>query len=139
MTSLVGRSLFRFLLKFEIGSRERVGPCWPWRASRTSAGYGQFRHNGRPQLAHRLAYETFVGPIPEGMTIDHLCRNRVCVNPFHMEIVTLAENSRRGAVRERCKNGHLLAESAYIYPDGTRECHPCKIARCRDWRARAAA
>ena len=69
--------------------------CWPWLAA-IQSGYGYIRQNGRPRLAHRVAYEHLVGPIPEGLDIDHLCRNRRCCNPLHMEPVTRSENVKRG-------------------------------------------
>jgi hypothetical protein len=70
--------------------------CWEWQGhvSRTT-GYGQAGHNCRVTTVHRLAYEVFVGPIPEGLHIDHLCRNRRCIKPAHLEAVTQAENNRR--------------------------------------------
>lgn len=69
--------------------------CWFWNGS-LNGGYGRSNINGKQQYAHRLSYEAFVGPIPEGMYLDHLCRNRSCINPEHLEIVTHAENIRRG-------------------------------------------
>lgn len=70
-----------------------LGPCWTWAGKRTSQGYGSF---GTDQtLAHRYAYEDMVAEIPEDLTIDHLCRVRLCVNPSHLEPVTRAENTRR--------------------------------------------
>lgn len=109
--------------------------CWHWRASRTSDGYGQFmiRHN-RIVLAHRLAYELMIGPIPTGLTIDHLCRNRVCVNPSHLEPVTVKENILRGvgsafainAAKTHCPQGH-----AYT-PENTRLVEKKRMhRRCR--------
>ena len=67
--------------------------CWEWRAFIRPNGYGQFNKN---EYAHRVSYEEFVGPIPEGLVIDHLCRNRSCINPEHLEPVTQHENLLRG-------------------------------------------
>ena len=68
--------------------------CWDWLGGKSN-GYGRFWVEGRLVQAHRWAYETMVGPIPEGLTLDHLCRVRYCVNPSHLEPVTLGENIRR--------------------------------------------
>lgn len=69
--------------------------CWNWKGRPNSRGYGRINFVGKRVFAHRAMYETLVGPIPEGLTIDHLCRNKLCVNPAHMEPVTAAENTRR--------------------------------------------
>jgi hypothetical protein len=77
---------------------DKSGECWLWQAGKC-AGYGRFFVPGsRPVPAHRWAYEALVGPIPDGLVIDHLCRNPACVNPAHMEPVTIVENVRRGSL-----------------------------------------
>ncbi len=122
--------------------------CWPWLAGLVGSGYGTVGNKG---LAHRVAYEMIVGPIPEGLTIDHLCRNRRCVNPLHMEVVTRAENGRRGepnranrgtgggvrmSARTACKNGHEYVAGSYRMKGNTRICLPCARARRREFRER---
>lgn len=95
---------------------------------------------------HRAFYEWFVGPIPEGFQLDHLCRRAACVNPGHLEAVTQRENVARGmspgakAVRtNRCHQGHDLTEVAYFRPDGRgRQCRECKRERDREYRERKA-
>lgn len=79
---------------------EKTDGCWTWKGA-TSKGYGVARHVGRSRLAHRVAYEWLVGPIPDGLTLDHLCDNPPCVNPAHLEPVTNAENIRRAWARKR--------------------------------------
>lgn len=76
-------------------ARVEIGVCWTWIGS-TDRGYGVFGAQGRYFRAHRWAWEALVGPIPEGLHLDHLCRNPSCVNPDHLEPVTQAENIRRG-------------------------------------------
>jgi len=75
--------------------------CWVWTAALTDCGYGVINRGGRTHKAHRFIYEQVVGPIPEGMTLDHLCLNHACVNPTHLEPVTRSENSRRQWQRVR--------------------------------------
>jgi hypothetical protein len=71
--------------------------CWEWTGAMSRAtGYGKATMNGRSDGAHRIMYELIVGPIPTGLDLDHLCRNRICVNPAHLEPVTRSENVRRG-------------------------------------------
>lgn len=85
----------RFLSKVD----KRADGCWHWTAALMPNGYGYFRVSTprrRMVYAHRAAYELLVGPIPDGMVIDHLCRNKSCVNPEHLEVVTQGENVRRG-------------------------------------------
>lgn len=107
-----------------------VGDCWEWQGNVSTDGYGRVEIDGRAWLVHRLFYEALVGPIPDGLQIDHLCRNRSCVNPDHLEPVTMQENIRRGAPgawerrqrRTHCKKGHR-----YDGHDGVkRYCSVCR-------------
>jgi len=111
--------------------------CWSWVGS-TRSGYGVFSIGGkhrRTMAAHRLVYELLVGPIPEGLQIDHLCRNRGCVRPSHLEPVTAAENVRRAILagsrdKPACKWGHPFnAENTYWHPNGQRGCRACARER----------
>jgi hypothetical protein len=148
-----GDTWTRFLAKVDQAGpiprlRPELGPCWLWTASLKPNGYGAFRHQGRMQRAHRVAYELLVGPIPVGLQLDHLCRTLRCVNPAHLEPVTGSVNIRRGtsvaALRARqthCKHGHPFDETnTYLYPNGVRECRTCrtKARRARTQRGKAA-
>ncbi len=83
-----------------------LGECWIWVARLNRNGYGRLHEEGSERMAHRLSYEAHVGPIPEGLLLDHLCRVRCCVNPRHLEPVTHSENTLRGQAllfgRDRC-------------------------------------
>lgn len=81
--------------RFEAKTAKQPAGCWIWQGRPAVTGYGVMSVNDVVQLAHRLSYELYVGPIPAGLTIDHLCRVRLCVNPSHLEVVTRAENTRR--------------------------------------------
>lgn len=113
--------------------------CWEWTGS-LSGGYGMFTPTGRNVdqcPAHRVVYELLVGPIPEGLVLDHLCRLPRCVNPEHLEPVTFQENVLRGigptavnAAKTECINGHpFTPENTYAWPGRGRHCRPCAIAR----------
>lgn len=114
------------------------GDCWVWTAAKAS-GYGRFNTGGnRLVLAHRYAYEGMVTAVPEGLDLDHLCRNRACVNPYHLDPVTRSVNLSRGAGprqkrawsadRTHCGRGHeLTAENTYSPPGrGGRYCRQCQ-------------
>ena len=95
-----GTEAHRLLLQ-RLSDKFTIDPdgCWRWQRTGTKKGYGQFTmpKQGKPmKLAHRVLYELMVGPISEGMIIDHLCRNHACVNPGHLEVVTQQQNVKRG-------------------------------------------
>lgn len=106
--------------------------CWEW--LRVHDRYGKVTVQGRTTLAHRAVWELLVGPIPEGLFIDHLCRNTRCVNPDHLEPVTPTENAHRGNGYRvgwtHCIRGHIWSDSnTYINPNGSRECRSCRALR----------
>ena len=126
----------RFIEKVEI-VEESAGGCWLWRGWTNTNGYGLFHNGMRDVMAHRWAYELYVGPIPEGLQLDHLCRVHNCVNPEHLEAVTCQTNILRGnspqAINSRkthCLRGHPFAgKNLYVAPNGWRQCRACKQIR----------
>lgn len=122
-----------------------AGPdeCWEWTGCRLPRGYGQFNAEvdgeWRKVYAHRWSYEHHVGPIPEGMTIDHQCGNPPCVNPRHLKVATQVDNTMRGsspaaqnARKTHCVNGHEFApENTYVWTNGHRTCKACNRERKR--------
>lgn len=117
--------------------------CWIWTAATNSRGYGCVQIDGKRHLAHRIAYATLVGPVPDGLTIDHLCRRQLCINPAHLEPVTVAENLRRKPVREFCPHGHPMSGDnlrTYTRKNGIRQrqCRTCQRAAVRASDARRA-
>lgn len=127
----------RFWAKVDKGESDE---CWEWTAYRLWNGYGRFGYrHGDVRYAHRVAYELAVGPIPDGLDIDHLCRNRACVNPAHLEPVTRSVNLRRGdtivaerAAKTHCPRGHEYTEANTIRSkQGWRSCRECNNARQR--------
>jgi hypothetical protein len=106
--------------------------CWQWKGGVTSRGYGEIKVPKRTPV-HRYAYELLVGPIPDGLHLDHLCRNTACVNPDHLEPVTCRENVLRGlrGLREtQCRHGHELTRDTVYYNRETNRlaCLTCKRA-----------
>jgi hypothetical protein len=85
--------------------------CWEWGGATTKGGYGHMRVGDKHPRTHRLAYELLVGPIPDGLEVDHLCGNRLCANPAHLEPVTRTENLRR--TKAHLKQDHHVNESAF--------------------------
>jgi len=115
--------------------------CWIWTGAKSSNGYGNYWNRG----AHRVVYELLVGEIPENMQLDHLCRNRDCVNPEHLEPVTARENLLRGigvaavnAKKTECKRGHQFTDKNTYVWNNRRICRECQKAREVTYRRRIA-
>lgn len=147
----VGRTVRPAIERFQASvSVDPETGCWPWQAGITSEGYARFFERNAPgghQHAHRFAYRHFVGPIPDGMTVDHVCHtndpsckggttclHRRCVNPEHLELATRGDNARRGRhfLRERthCKHGHEYTdENTSRDHKGARVCLACRRGR----------
>src|SRR3990167_7138031 len=114
--------------------------CWLWLGAHTSGGYSEVWWEGKVKYVHRIVYELLIGPLPPGLLSDHLCRNRGCVNPSHIEFVTNKENINRGnwkgtGRRRFCSRGHDLDILANITARG-RSCRICKNMRAKVGRRR---
>lgn len=112
----------------------RIAPasgCWIWTGARQSRGYGCTSIAGKRALVHRVAYQALVGPIPDDLQIDHLCRVKACCNPAHLEPVTgLVNRQRAAALVTECRHGHpFTPENTYRTPRGARECRTCRSAQ----------
>lgn len=130
MTSLRERLLAKAVINWETG-------CWEWTANIDPRGYGRFKVGGRKAKAYRVSYELAYGPIPEDLTIDHLCRVRHCINPAHLEAVPMIINTLRGtgptainAAKTHCVRGHeFTPENTYRASNGRggygRGCRAC--------------
>lgn len=138
-TLLTPTTFARFIAKVD-----KSDACWLWRAATRGGGYGAFWLNGRHVPAHRFAYEALIGPVPDGLHLDHLCRNRSCVNPDHLEPVTCQENLLRSPVtfqgtnarKTHCDHGHeFTPENTYEYRGG-RKCRACMRRITKEYRGR---
>jgi len=144
----------RTLARFTRKVKEQPSGCWHLDGRVRKDGYSDFTLLGKHQLGHRVAYEHFVGPVPEGLQLDHRCHtddldcrggftciHRRCVNPAHLEAVTQRENSLRGrspaaanGAKTECDSGHpYTQENTYTDPKGGRECRICRAERARQW------
>lgn len=119
--------------RFEGYTQRSEFGCWTWNGKVGRDGYGRFFLDGRWLMAHRYAYERAMGRIPEGLEIDHLCRNKLCVKPSHLEAVTRRENMHRQPriaalmAQTHCKRGHeYTPENTRIDTRGNRNCKACK-------------
>ncbi len=116
--------------------------CWLWLQSTGSHNYGQTWDGKTVLLAHRVAWELTNGPIPDGLTIDHICRNRRCVNPSHLRLLSNVENARMNGnwAKTHCIRGHeFTTENTFITKVGHRGCRICKRIVRRAWNERQAA
>lgn len=135
LTPLGPATTQRFRSKYRIGK----SGCWLWTSPLPPSGYARYTIGYKAYQAHRLSYETYIGPIPDGLQLDHLCRVRHCVNPTHVEPVTNWENLKRGvgpsainARKTRCNRGHPYTEdNTHINPAGARRCRKCHRDRQR--------
>ena len=132
-------ALDRFHEKYVV---DDVTGCMIWTGSR-SRGYGRLHVGGVPVYAHRFAYEQFVGPIPDGLVIDHLCRNRGCCNPEHLRVCTNRENifapgslssGAVNAAKTHCIHGHEFDDANTYAYRGKRRCRECRRRRLGEYR-----
>lgn len=139
-TKMTSKDLARFQSKVSV----QEDGCWIWTGCRLQSGYGQFRL-GKMRPAHRVAYEHWVGQVPDELEMDHLCRVRACVNPSHVEPVTPRENLMRSpiapaAVNSRkkvCKRGHEMGKQIpYFAKHGWRRCDTCWRSYIREYHKR---
>lgn len=123
----------RLPARFWAKAEQRGDGCWQWIGAIGGRGYGRIKWRGEAVPSYRLAYEALVGAVPEGLQLDHLCRNRACVNPAHLEPVTGAVNTLRGASfaavnarKTHCKRGHeFTADNTYLWGH-SRICRACR-------------
>ena len=131
----------RLIRKIE---RDDVTLCWNFTGCISPQGYGQFWNGEKHDLAHRFSYEVHKGKIPSGLVIDHLCMNRRCVNPDHLECVTMGENTKRGTAfkalsekyknKTHCVNGHEYSSENTARNIHGRYCKICQREKGREWK-----
>lgn len=130
--------IVRLLHRIQI---DQATGCWNWMGGNNGRGYGVIGLNHRSWYVHRISHLLFIGPIPDGFEVDHLCKNRGCCNPFHLEAVPQSVNNARSAsccalnaLKTHCKRGHLLdGENLYRTAAG-RSCKRCHKIKTKEWK-----
>jgi hypothetical protein len=126
----------RLLSRVDMGASP--AGCWMWQGAR-ARGYGVISIGGKNKGAHRVSYEMLVGPVPDGLQLDHLCREHACINPLHLEPVTASENKQRdcnqNTRKTHCDSGHPFdAENTYHDSRGWRGCRACRCEGVRRYK-----
>jgi hypothetical protein len=118
---------------------EKTDSCWLWTGGQNGRGYGNFYDGRRMVRAHRFSFKLFRHDIPDELVIDHLCQNKLCVNPDHLDAVTQQVNVARyyaaKAPKPVCVNGHAMTDNNTYFHDNRRICKECKRETTRRWRA----